>query len=194
MPDLLEPKSEQPVNTGLLDADFADVQPAPQSQPRQAQQPEVDQIALGVRQGLESMGINPETITEETLLEFSDVVRQQHLAMRQAVAARQFVLNHPDFELCDRNEREMSAYMESAGLDATDEKHFTLAYEQLKRQGRLVSSESRPTSYSSGLSESSQVRRPAPAPQDDESFRRELDALPLDQARELMLRRMREQR
>jgi hypothetical protein len=91
--------------------------------------------------------------------------------------------------MCPQNEREMLATLVSLNLDGTDPRHYDLAFRTLERQGRLVTAESQHP-VSTGLSETRQVRRPAPQPQDDESLRRQLDSMSLEDARRFLLERM----
>ncbi len=128
-------------------------------------------------------------LDEATVIEFTELVRQHHLAVRQQNAAKEFVLSTPNYYMDPVNERLMYEALYELGLDGTDPRHYNVAYQTLQRQGRLVGPEgARPTSRS--LSERQSSRQPVAQPMSEEQLRAKLDSMSLEDGRRYMIERM----
>ncbi len=83
---------EQPVvrqTNDLLAADFQDVAPAPQPQPKQPQQPEAtSQLADELEAALNELGIDPSNMSQQSFLQLEEIIATQHQQVRIFKAAK----------------------------------------------------------------------------------------------------------
>jgi hypothetical protein len=96
------------------------------------------------------------------------------LPARQAEAARQFICESPEFVLSPRNQDYMDKYFQVAKLDASDPDHFHQAYRALASRGLIQVDENR--------------RPRTPRKQLTQA---DLEAMPIEQLRELADQQMR---